>query len=494
MLPVRAQKIKMVTVLLLKYTCHTLPIPKEKDRPKGLLKSLKRLFQVFYWSIAHYYAQHSSYFVYLLVGIGLVSLSSRYEFFYLLKPAGYIHSIYYMIWSTVFISDVICLWLYINVLIHILTAYGRYLESWQLTRKKYGLILPLSSGFFCLLISCYSIYYSYSDISRWNGKFHKYMLPSYWFYKLLMYSRIAQNVLSCLIISLSVPVTRYWLRLMSPQIRESMLHILPWYFFNKFERLLTLATMQSVITKSTYTELFLRFIVLQGFLLYIPSLSLTIANTYVFPILHNPNTDQKIVKGKVYHGNLDLEPLRAMVTGVTTPVVDYPSRTELVRGASSERFKNFLQPAHSSRQLDNSMQDPRGSAGSRGETVRTNAPFSFTRPPDEGAAGDTIDDVPIISDEKEATEKREEVQIGTIEEETEEELKEEEDTKHKEKEESTQDEREIHNDDVLQNLDLVEIDYASVVTEASEEIKELLVVNTDEDESLHPSPIDQQHQ
>lgn len=247
--------------------------------------------------------------------------------------------------------------------------------------------------------------------------------------------------------------------------------------------------MQSVITKSTYTELFLRFIILQSFLLYIPSLSLTIANTYVFPILHNPNTDQKIIKGKVYHGIPDLEPLRAMVTGVTNPVVYYPNRTELVQGGSFERFKNFLQPAHSSRQLDNSMQDPRGSAGNRGETVRTNAPYSFA-PPGEDTAGDTIDDVPIIGDEKEAIEKREGVQIGTIKEETEEELKEEEETIHKEKEESTQDEsRDIH-DDVLQNLDLVEVDY----TAASEETKELLVVNTDEDESLHPSPIDQQHQ
>ena len=145
----------------------------------------------------YHYPQHSSYFVYLLVGIGLVSLSSRYELFYLIKPAGYIHSVYYMIWSTVFISDIICIWLYFTVLFHMFAIYARYLESWQLTRKKYGLILPVSSASFCLLISCYSIYYSYSDISRWNEKIYKYMLPSYWFYKLLMYSRILQNVLSC---------------------------------------------------------------------------------------------------------------------------------------------------------------------------------------------------------------------------------------------------------------------------------------------------------
>lgn len=175
--------------------------------PKGSLESLKRLIQVFYWSIAHHYPQHSNYFVYLLVCIGLVSLSSRYEFFYLSKPAGYIHSIYYMIWSTVFISDVICLCLYLKVLLHILAVYGKYLESWQLTRKKYGLFLPLLSGIFCLLISCYSIYYSYSDISRWNGKFHKYMLPSYWFYKLLMYSRIVQNVSSCEECTISINYT-----------------------------------------------------------------------------------------------------------------------------------------------------------------------------------------------------------------------------------------------------------------------------------------------
>ena len=271
-----------------------------------------------------------------------------------------------------------------------------------------------------------------------------------------------------------------------------MLHILPWYLFNKFERLLTLATMQSVITRSTYMELFLRFIILQGFFLYIPALSLTIANTYVFPILHNPNADQKIIKGKVYHGNTDIEPLRAMVTGVTNPVVEYPNRTELVRGAAFERFKNFLQPAHSSRQVDSSMQSPRGS-GNRGETVRTNAPYSFS--PGEDAAGDTIDDVPI-GDKKEATE-REEVKIETIEEETEEELKEEEEIKHKEKEESTQNdehlEREIQNDDVLQHLDSVEIGYTSVLMEdtCTEEKKDLLIVNTDEEESLHPSPIDQ---
>ena len=237
-------------------------------------------------------------------------------------------------------------------------------------------------------------------------------------------------------------------------------------------------------------ELFLRFIILQGFFLYIPALSLTIANTYVFPILHNPNADQKIIKGKVYHGNTDIEPLRAMVTGVTNPIVDYPNRTELVRGAAFERFKNFLQPAHSSRQVDSSMQSPRGSGNRGGETVRTNAAYSFS--PGEDAAGDTIDDVPI-GDKKEATE-REEVKIKTIEEETEEELKEEEEIKHKEKEESTQNEhleREIQNDDALQHLDPVEIDFASVLTEDTEEKKDLLIVSTDEEESLHPSPIDQ---
>ena len=290
----------------------------------------------------------------------------------------------------------------------------------------------------------------------------------------ISHTHILINVLGSFI-SISAPVTHYWLGLTSQEIREDLLYILPWHLLNKL--LIILATIQSILIQSPTFKSFAIFVVFQVFLLYIPAFSLTTANTYVFPILYNPKGDQKVIKGKLYQGNTDNEPLRAMVTGVTTPVVEYPNRTELVRGGTLERFRSFLQPAHSSTRVDNS-QDTRRAGEGRQLTAVTNVAYSFSGDTGDDITGGEVEDVKV---EEKNVQKTTNIKEEKIIEETEEELKE------LEKEAKSEDTEKC--DDVLQQSGTVEIytDGAASIVES----KESLLVIPDEESSLHPSPIDQ---
>lgn len=291
------------------------------------------------------------------------------------------------------------------------------------------------------------------------------------------HTHILINVLGSFI-SISAPVTHYWLGLTSQEIREDLLYILPWHLLNKL--LITLATIQSILIQSPTFESFAIFVVFQVFLLYIPAFSLTTANTYVFPILYNPKGDQKVIKGKLYQGNTDNEPLRAMVTGVTTPVVEYPNRTELVRGETLERFRSFLQPAHSSTRVDNS-QDTRRAGEGRQLTAMTNVAYSFSGDTGDDITGGEVEDVKVEKNVQKTVNIKEEKII----EETEEELKE------LEKETKSEDTEKC--DDVLQQSGTVEI-YSTDAVASIVESKESLLVIPDEESLLHPSPIDQGEQ
>lgn len=291
------------------------------------------------------------------------------------------------------------------------------------------------------------------------------------------HTHILINVLGSFI-SISAPVTHYWLGLTSQEIREDLLYILPWHLLNKL--LITLATIQSILIQSPTFESFAIFVVFQVFLLYIPAFSLTTANTYVFPILYNPKGDQKVIKGKLYQGNTDNEPLRAMVTGVTTPVVEYPNRTELVRGGTLERFRSFLQPAHSSTRVDNS-QDTRRAGEGRQLTAMTNVAYSFSGDTGDDITGGEVEDVKVEKNVQKTVNIKEEKII----EETEEELKE------LEKETKSEDTEKC--DDVLQQSGTVEI-YSTDAVASIVESKESLLVIPDEESLLHPSPIDQGEQ
>lgn len=293
----------------------------------------------------------------------------------------------------------------------------------------------------------------------------------------ISHTHILINVLGSFI-SISAPVTHYWLGLTSQEIREDLLYILPWHLLNKL--LITLATIQSILIQSPTFESFAIFVVFQVFLLYIPAFSLTTANTYVFPILYNPKGDQKVIKGKLYQGNTDNEPLRAMVTGVTTPVVEYPNRTELVRGGTLERFRSFLQPAHSSTRVDNS-QDTRRAGEGRQLTAMTNVAYSFSGDTGDDITGGEVEDVKVEKNVQKTVNIKEEKII----EETEEELKE------LEKETKSEDTEKC--DDVLQQSGTVEI-YSTDAVASIVESKESLLVIPDEESLLHPSPIDQGEQ
>ena len=242
-----------------------------------------------------------------------------------------------------------------------------------------------------------------------------------------------------------------------------------------------MATIQSILIQSPTFESFAIFVVFQFFLLYIPAVSLTTANTYIFPILYNPKGDQKIIKGKLYQGNTENEPLRAMVTGVTTPVVEYPNRTELVRGGTLERFRSFLQPAHSSTRVDNS-QDTRRAGEGRQLTAMTNVAYSFSGDTGDDITGGEVEDVKV---EEKNVQKTVNIKEEKIIEETEEELKE------LEKEAKSEDTEKC--DDVLQQSGTVEI-YSTDAVASIVESKESLLVIPDEESSLHPSPIDQEEQ
>ena len=259
-----------------------------------------------------------------------------------------------------------------------------------------------------------------------------------------------------------------------------MLYILPWHLLNKL--LITLATIQSILIQSPTFESFAIFVVFQVFLLYIPAFSLTTANTYVFPILYNPKGDQKVIKGKLYQGNTENEPLRAMVTGVTTPVVEYPNRTELVRGGTLERFRSFLQPAHSSTRVDNSQDTRRAGEGRQQLTAVTNVEYSFSGDTGDDITGGEVEDVKV---EEKNVQKTVNIKEEKIIEETEEELKE------LEKEAKSEDTEKC--DDVLQQSGTVEI-YSTDAVASIVESKESLLVIPDEESSLHPSPIDQGEQ
>ena len=172
-------------------------VPKEKDRPKGFFDSIERFLKVFYLSLTYHYSEQRSTLLSLLVSIGLISSLSRYELFNLTKPPDFIYSMHYILWVAIFVSTIICIWLYLIMLFRIFIIFDKYRESWKQTWKKFGLLGPLTASLLCVIVSLYHVHYVYTDMRRWQRSLSEHRLPSYWFYKMLMYSRIIQIILSC---------------------------------------------------------------------------------------------------------------------------------------------------------------------------------------------------------------------------------------------------------------------------------------------------------
>lgn len=129
-----------------------------------------------------------------------------------------------------------------------------------------------------------------------------------------------------------MPVTQDWLALSSHQIKEHIVHLLPWQLFHTLQRLLVSLCVNSQISVG--------FVLIQMYKLWIVLLALKIANDYIFPVIHQPRADTNSQRAFIYDTETDKE----VVTGLTKPVANYPEKAELVRGRALERFKRFLQP------------------------------------------------------------------------------------------------------------------------------------------------------
>lgn len=117
------------------------------------------------------------------------------------------------------------------------------------------------------------------------------------------------------------------------------------------------------------------FFLIQGFLLWIPIVSFTAANEYIFPILHAPDEKKKTQKIKSSEPSGSENAVR-MVTGLTrNKPFEYPPNTELVRGGALERFRNFLKPTVS--QPTTSPGARRDAANRTHRQTRTNIEYSF---------------------------------------------------------------------------------------------------------------------